>query len=150
MKKKDNIINLIIVIIVIALVCGIVFYFINRNKDEYKNIKVLNINELKEKIDNKDSFVLVISKDDCPHCIAYLPVLDKIGQDYGLTFFDISTTKMNDEDKTYLRNIANISGTPTTIFIEQGEEKNTANRLVGETKEYRVIEKLKAMGYIDE
>ena len=148
--KKEHIINLIIVIVVIALITGLVFLLINNNKDEFKNIKKLNINELKEKIDKKDSFVLVISKDDCTHCIAYLPVLDKVGSQYGLTFYDISTTNLSDEDKTYLRNIANISGTPTTIFIEDGVEKNTTNRLVGDTKEYRIIEKLKAMGYINE
>ena len=148
--KKENIINLVIVIIVIVLITGLVFFLINRNSDTYKNIKMLNINELKEKIDNKDSFVLVISKDDCPHCIAYLPVLDKVGSQYNLKFYDISTSNLSDEDRTYLRNIANISGTPTTIFIEEGVEKNTTNRLVGDTKEYRIIEKLKAMGYINE
>lgn|SRR5574344_1050455 len=151
-KKKQNIINFIIVGIVIILVCSFSLYIIkkNQNSSNYTNIKVLNIYELKEKINDKDSFVLVISKDDCSHCKAFLPVLDKIGKNYNLTFYDISQTSLSDEETTYLKNIANISGTPTTVFIVNGEEKTTTNRLVGEVPEYRVIEKLKAMGYINE
>ena len=49
-----------------------------------------------------------------------------------------------------VKNVANISGTPTTIFIENGEEKSTLNRLVGNVAEYKLVDKLKTMGYINE
>jgi thiol-disulfide isomerase/thioredoxin len=151
-KKTQNLINLIIVIIVIALVCGGIYYFINKNNNvtQYTNVDYISIDKLKEKINNKESFILVISKDDCSHCKAYLPVVNKIGKQYNVTFYDVSQTNLSDENLTYLRNVANISGTPTTVFIQDGEEKTTTNRLVGEVPEYRVIEKLKAMGYINE
>lgn len=151
-KKTQNLINLIIVIIVIALVCGSIYYFINKNNNvtQYTNVNYISIDKLKEKINNKESFILVISKDDCSHCKAYLPVVNKIGKQYNVTFYDVSQTNLSDENLTYLRNVANISGTPTTVFIQDGEEKTTTNRLVGEVPEYRVIEKLKAMGYINE
>lgn len=150
-KKKQNLINLIIVIIVIALICGGAYYYMQKNKTtKYTNVISLDINELKAKIDNQESFILVISKDDCPHCQAYLPEINKIGQKYQVNFYDVSTTNLSDDDNTYLKNVANISGTPTTVFIENGSEKTTTNRLVGDVPEYRVIEKLKAMGYINE
>ena len=149
MFKKDNLVNLIIVIAVIALICFLVFYFVNK-KETYNNIKVLKIDELKEKINNKESFVMIVSRDDCSHCKAFLPVANDVAKKYNITIYDISTTNLSNEDSTYLRNIANVSGTPTTVFIENGEEKNTSNRLVGNVKDYKLIEKLKTMGYINE
>ena len=77
-------------------------------------------------------------------------LIRNIGNKYGITFYDISQTGLKGDDQTFLKNVANIDGTPTTVFIEDGEEKATTNRLVGNVPEYRVIERLKAMGYIDE
>ena len=147
--KNENRINLIIVLVVIVLVAALAFIFLSKNM-QADGVKSINISELKEKIDNKDSFVLVITQDGCSHCKSYLPTLRKIANKYNITFYDISQTNLSNEDKTYLKNVANIDGTPTTVFIENGEEKSTTNRLVGNVPEYRVIEKLKAIGYINE
>ena len=59
-------------------------------------------------------------------------------------------TKNKQEKYDYIKNIASISGTPTTVFIVDGVEKTTTNRLVGNVPKYRVIEHLKALGYINE
>ena len=147
---KSRLIRIIICIIFIVAIITLVIINKKEDKNNYSHIVNLNIDMLKDKIDNHESFVLIISRDDCSHCIAYLPVVNKVGEKYGITFYDISQTGLSDDDLTYLRNVANISGTPTTVFIIDGEEKNTDNRLKGEAKEYRLVEKLKAMGYIDE
>ena len=142
--------HLILVIISILLVGLGILFFVLASDTSASHVKKLTISELKEKIDNKDSFILVITQDSCSHCKSYLPVINKIGKEYDITFYDISQTNLSNEDATYLKNIANISGTPTTVFIEEGEEKSTINRLIGNVAEYRVIEKLKALGYINE
>lgn len=142
--------HLILVIISILLVGLGILFFVLASDTSASHVKKLTISELKEKIDNKDSFILVITQDTCSHCKSYLPVINKIGKEYDITFYDISQTNLSNEDATYLKNIANISGTPTTVFIEEGEEKSTINRLIGNVAEYRVIEKLKALGYINE
>lgn len=152
---KDKIIKVlfyIIFVLIFLLAIAIIYKkFIKKdNINNYSNIVLLDIEMLKNKIDNKDTFVLIISRDDCSHCNAYLPVVNKVGKNYNLTFYDISQTGLSNEDLTYLRNVANISGTPTTVFIVDGEEKNIQNRIVGEAKEYRLVEKLKTMGYINE
>ena len=151
MKKRENLINLIIVILVIVIVCLLGYKLITKNKQEkYDYIKNINISELKEKIDNKDSFILVITQNSCSHCKAFLPVINDVAKTYNITIYDISQTNLSDEDSTYLKNIASISGTPTTVFIVDGVEKTTTNRLVGNVPKYRVIEHLKALGYINE
>ena len=146
--KNENRFNLLIVIVVIILVAGIAFLFLSPNL-KTDGVKSININELRDKINNKDSFILVITQDGCSHCQAYLPTIRKIANKYNITFYDVSQTGLNEEDKTFLKNVANTDGTPTTVFIENGEEKATTNRLVGSVPEYRVIERLKVLGYIN-
>ena len=144
---KKNIIITLVSLLIIGL--GVLFFAL-ANTSKYSNIVKLDINGLKEKINNKDSFILVITQDTCTHCHAYLPKLNKIANQYNLTVYDFSQTGLSTEDKAYLTNIANISGTPATIFIEEGVEKSTLNRLSGNVEEYKIINKLKSMGYINE
>ena len=42
-----------------------------------------------------------------------------------------------------------ITGTPTTIFVKNGEEKDTYNRIVGNKKFSQTEEAYKDNGYID-
>ena len=146
-KMKKNIIILSIGLLFIGL--GALFFFLV-NTNQLSNVKTIKIDELREKINNKESFILVITQDGCAHCHAYLPTANKVGKQYNITFFNISQTNLSNEDATFLKNVANTSGTPTTVFIEEGEEKTTLNRLVGNVQEYKLIDKLKTMGYINE
>ena len=144
---KKNIIILLIGVLFIGL--GVLFFVLS-NTNQLSNVKVIKIDELKEKINNKESFILVITQDGCSHCHAYLPTINKVGKEYNITFYDISQTGLSQDNATFLKNVANTSGTPTTVFIEEGEEKSTLNRLVGNVQEYKLIDKLKTMGYINE
>ena len=147
--KNENRINLIIVIIVVILIAGIAFLFMSKNL-KTDSVQTITINEFKEKINNKDSFI-VITQEGCSHCKSYIPTLRRIGTEKKITFYEMDEKKWSEEDTKYFKSIANFDGgTPTTIFIENGEEKSTTNRLVGNVPEYRVIEKLKALGYINE
>lgn len=148
--KNENKINLGIIIVVIVLVAGVAFFLLSKN-GQTTSVKDININEIKEKVNNKESFILVVTQEGCTHCKSYIPTLRKIGNKYNLTFYESDEKKWNEEETNYFKSIANFDGgTPTTFFFENGEEKNTANRLVGNVPEYRVIEKLKALGYINE
>lgn len=148
--KKEHKINLGIVIAVILVIAGIAFIFLSKNL-QTESVKIINMNELKEKINNKEKFILVVTQEGCTHCKSYIPTLRKIGNENKITFYEIDEKKWNDEETKYFKSIANFDGgTPTTFFFENGEEKSTSNRLVGNVPEYRVKEKLKALGYINE
>ena len=148
MRKKKNIILGVLVCILIILICTLL-YIIGK-KSDFKSIEDINLTTLKTKIDNKEKFVLVITQTGCSHCMAYLPVLDEIGKDYKLTFYDINMTNLSDEEKTEFNKLVRISGTPTTIFYTDGEEESTTSRLVGEKTKEKIINRLKSEGYINE
>ena len=122
--------------------------FKNNNKNESNNLVEMNTKTFKEKINNKDSFILLITKVGCSHCAEYLPVFINVLEKYNLTAYKLDLADMSDSDKEYLADIANISGTPTTVFIENGEETTVLNRIVGSASRKTVIDRLKTMKYI--
>ena len=120
-----------------------------KNDNEEGKIITLDYSELKEKIENKDSFILVVTRTDCSHCAVYLPRLQDVLKEYELTAYKIEVDEWSDEETNELKDICNVSATPTTIFIENGEEKNTSSRLVGSRDKDQIIQRFKAMGYIE-
>ncbi len=148
MRKKKNIILGVLVCILIILICTLL-YIIGK-KSDFKSIEDINLTTLKTKIDNKEKFVLVITQTGCSHCMAYLPILEEIGEDYKLTFYDLNMTNLSDEEKVEFNKLVRISGTPTTIFYTDGEEQSTTTRLVGEKTKDKIINRLKSEGYINE
>ena len=146
MKKK-----VISIIVILAILIGgftIIILFKNNNKNESNNLVEMNTKTFKEKINNKDSFILLITKEGCSHCAEYLPVFINVLEKYNLTAYTLDLADMSDSDKEYLADIANISGTPTTVFIENGEETTVLNRIVGSASRKTVIDRLKTMKYI--
>ncbi len=149
-KKKNIIISAVIIVLTIIICAAIWFIGKGFNKTEYPYIHELTFNELESKLNNQDSFVLIITQTGCSHCEAYLPVVQNVSNKYKVDFYVLNRTNISDEERTKLKNIANISGTPTTLFYTSGEEKSALNRLVGQATEYRLVEKLTSEGYIHE
>ena len=120
----------------------------NKNNNQKSNVVSIKFSELKEKIENKDDFVLVITQEGCSHCKNYAPTIKKVSNKYDIKIYDLDLTKLSDEEKKELVTIANVSGTPTTIFFKDGEEKSTLDRLSGAVSESKLVSKLKKLGYI--
>lgn len=153
MQKKKNIILGVLVCVLVILVCTLLFVLgkkYNPSKGDYKSVINIDLAGFKEKVANKEKFVLVVTQTGCSHCLAYLPVLEEVGEEYKLTFYDINMTDLSDEDKTEFNKLVRISGTPTTIFYTDGEEQSTTTRLVGEKSKEKIISRLKSEGYINE
>ena len=148
MKKKTYLIILIILLILLFVSLGILY--IRKKEEENTLVYEINIQQLEEKINNKDTFILVMTQTGCVHCQSYLPTIKKVSREYGVTFYVLNRAKLSKEEYNRLNDIANISGTPTTIFIVDGEEKTTLNRLTGSIEKSRLVEKLISEGYINE
>ena len=148
MKKKTYLIILIILLILLFVSLGILY--IRKKEEENTLVYEINMQQLEEKINNKDTFILVMTQTGCIHCQSYLPTIKKVSREYGVTFYVLNRAKLSKEEYNRLNNIANISGTPSTIFIVDGEEKTTLNRLTGSIEKSRLVEKLISEGYINE
>ncbi len=144
MKKAKKKIIILIVICLVVLVCGIV-----ADKILSKSYLVeIKYNKVIEKINKKDNFVLLISQTTCSHCMDFKPKLASVAKDYEVTIYYLEVDLLKDTERDELKKHFNYSGTPTTIFITDGEEKTAANRINGDVSEEKIVSKLKNNGFI--
>lgn len=149
---KKNIIIIGIVIFIVAFI--VLFTYVGKAKKQEEekidsHLVLLNASEFKEKIENKESFIIIMTGSKCSHCESYLPIFKKVLADYDLTAYQIHTDLLNNEESAFVKGVATINGTPTVVFIKDGEEISAMNRLVGEKSRTETIDRLKVMGYIE-
>lgn len=147
MNKK----NIILGIIIFILIIGIFLVLITNNDSKKERLIELDYEEILEKIDNEDDFILVITQSTCSHCATYKPKLKEISKDYEIDIFYINIDLMGrDNEEKFLKDF-NLSGaTPTTIFIKEGTESSVLNRMEGDVTVKKAVEKFKKMGFIEE
>ena len=108
-------------------------------------LKELSYKEYQEKIDNDESFVVIVERATCSHCVSYMPVAEKFAKDNGLPLYYFDTDKFEEGDFDDLESSATFFkekngnwGTPTTL-VQAGHE--TVDYIEGET----TSEKLKKL-----
>ena len=142
MNKKNFIISICSLILIILFV--IAFNYYSRPR-----LYELDVNQVKEKIDNKESFILCISATYCSHCKEYKPKLEDISKEYRMDIYYIDFDKYSDEEQELFRNYISFDGgTPVTLFIKNGEEETTVNRINGNVSKDKIISKFKSNGFI--
>lgn len=140
MKLNNKIILFCIIFFIIIL---LILFYINMNKGE---LVELTYDELVEKINNKDDFVMCISRTTCSHCADYKPKLKEVAEENNIDIYYIDVDKYDEEE---FSNLISFDGsTPITIFIKNGDEETTSNRINGDVSKNKIIEKLKSNGYI--
>lgn len=130
---------LILMIIPILMLCGC-------SKKTYTEI---NYADLKQKIENNEDFILFIGADSCSHCATYKTTLNSVINDYNVDVYYIDIDNLSKKENSYLNALAPYTGTPTTVFIENGKEESTYNRIEGAMDYEYVVGKFKKNGYIE-
>ena len=144
MKKKKYLLIASILIVILGIIIG---YFLFSMDD---NLVRLSYDEIMEKIDNKESFILCISRTTCSHCNVYKPKLRKVANKYDIKIYYTDVDKYSKNDlKDFNSKISFDGGTPTTLFIKDGKEKTTATRIEGDVSIEKIVDKLKKNGFID-
>ncbi len=110
----------------------------------------ISFDDLMEKIDNKDDFLLLIGSSTCTACQGFKPTINKIITEYKMDIKYIDVNKLSDDQSDELLAHFRFSGTPIIVFVKNGKEKDPHNRIVGNQKYSKVVKKLKENGYIKE
>ena len=146
MEKVKRRVTIILVVCIIVLIGAIIADNI-LGKSYLKEIKY---DEVIKKIDNKESFVLLLSQTTCAHCLDFKPKLDKVSKKYKIEIYYLETNLIDTEAlEKFKVNYFSFDGTPTTVFVIDGEEKTAANRINGDVSEQKIISKLKSNGFIE-
>ena len=138
--------------LIILLVCFFVIViggFIISSIFDKNYLIEIKYSDVIKKIENKDSFVLLLSQTTCSHCMDYKPKLAKVAKKYKLEVYYLETDLLDEKTHDELNSYFSFSGTPTTIFVIDGEEKTVANRISGDVSEQKIINKLKSNGFIN-
>lgn len=141
MKKK---IIILVSICIVILIGGIIYDNI-ASKSYLKEIKYKDVIE---KINNKDTFVLLISQTTCSHCLEYKPKLETVANKEKINIYYIEYDLLSKEDTENFNKYISFSGTPTTVFFTSGEEKTAATRINGSASIEKIESKLKSNGFI--
>jgi len=145
---KKVIIPILIGLVVITVGALIYDQYNHNNINKTPYYHELKYSEFKEKIDNKDSFVLVIHQTGCAACETYLPTYKSVADENKLDVYGINRSNFSTTEAKEFAEFANISGTPTTVFVIDGEEKTTTNRFVGPVNSTKLTDRLKGLGLI--
>ena len=108
----------------------------------------ISYDEYKKLIDDKSSFPLVIGRETCSACEAYKTTMEKFIKKYGVDVKYIDLDDLTDSQENEIINDYPISGTPTTIFVKNGEEEDKYNRIVGNAKYSKTEDMYRQNGYI--
>lgn len=115
-------------------------------KDPYKEVSYDTLNRM---VEEKESFVLVIGSNDCTHCADYKTTMTDVVKRYKVTIHYIDVSKLDSNQVAKLRNKFSFTGTPTTVFVEKGKEKDAQFNRINGAKDYdTIIKRLKKNNYI--
>lgn len=115
-----------------------------------KTYEEIDYNTFIDKIENKESFILFIGSSTCQHCDAFKVTIKNIVKKYQIKIYYIDIHKFDEDQSKKFKTYINFSATPTTVFITNGKEKTTYNRINGNLNYDKVVEKIKKAGFIKE
>lgn len=114
--------------ILLAFVCLLAFTACSSTEKKGK-IEYTSIAAAFEKMDNKDSFILLISKDTCSHCEEMNDMFDDTLKDHDTVIYNVKIDESSEE--AYNADIAKLeerldkpNRTPHTYYIEDGAVKD--------------------------
>jgi predicted bacteriocin transport accessory protein len=122
--------------------------FLTGCSDSDKVYTELSYDELQTKLDNKDSFVLVIGSSTCSACAKYKETMREVVKDKKVEIFFLDLNQLTDEEYAKIYSKYVVTSTPTTIFISEGLETSTYERIIGAAGYSDIVQSLKTHGYI--
>ena len=134
MKKKDI---FLIAGLIIVLIIGAILMKGEKAEPNYTlplelkgdaGLTLLSYAEYQEKIDNNESFVVILSRESCSHCQNFLPVAKAFAEEESLPMYYIDTDTFTEEDwstfetsNSFLKKNNGNWGTPTTVVLAGSE-----------------------------
>ena len=110
-------------------------------------IEKTTYDSFKEKVDNKETFIIEITKDGCPYCEEFEPVINKVTKKYKVKIYNMNITKLSESEFNKLYEKYEVKYTPTTMFFKDGEEI-LSSRIEGSVTDTRLENVLKRLNYI--
>lgn len=95
-----------------------------------KEINYISSVDAMTKMDNQDSFFMIIGNSTCSACQVYKPVLEELVKNKGADLFYVETDTEAAKSDTDYKNVLKffeeylndeVKGTPATLYVEEGK-----------------------------
>lgn len=146
MKNKNNILTIGIIAILVLAIILIIYGQIERQN---YGLKEITYEEITTKKENKEDFILIVSRSDCSHCATYKPKVQQISKDYKIITYYINIDYLSNKEE-FLSEFNLKGSTPMTLFFKNGKETSVLNRLEGDLSTSKILEKFEELGFIEQ
>lgn len=122
------------------IICSILLIGCSSDKEKNNSVELskdngeviaITLDEVIEKVENKESFVVIFSQTYCGSCIDFFIESDEYTIVIGLTLYDVSLDKESrdvDENMEIINKyFDNFSVTPAIYYVENGTVKDALN-----------------------
>ena len=116
-------------------------------KGSNKTYQNITYNEIKEKINNGDNFIVLLWQTGCSHCESFEPKLNEIIKDLNLKVYGLNMAELSEEEYAIIKNKTFITGTPTTVYFKNGKYEDS---LIGDKSVENVLSFFKSNNIIKE
>ncbi len=81
----------------------------------------ITFSTFKDKIDNKETFIVEVIQDGCSHCEEFEPVFSDFTKKYNLEYFQLNLKNVSQNEYNILNSEYTVEGTPTVLLIKKGK-----------------------------
>ncbi len=106
---------------------------------EEGNLKLISYAEYKQKVENKEKFIMVVTQTGCGGCDHYKPILEGVLKEQGVVAYELDILQNSQEDMQKFGSEFPVEYTPTTLIFIDGEEKTDLS-IVGSIDEDGIID----------
>ena len=126
----------------------LVTLFICGCSPKLKEYTELTYEELIAKIENKETFPLVIGSRECGACANYKISMNAFIKKNQVEVFEIDLYTLTDEEYDKLKLDTSFDATPTTVFYKDGELTSFYNRITSSVSKSVLEDYFRSNGYI--
>jgi predicted bacteriocin transport accessory protein len=99
------------------------------------SVREVNPNDVQNKIDEGESFILVVSTTTCPFCEDFKPIMVEFSETDATTeIIEIFIDNQDEAERNAFVTRYNIAATPTTLFFRDGQLVNQVSRVLSLTE----------------
>lgn len=118
--------------------------------NKYNTYTELSFTEFQAKLENKDSFAVVMGSSTCSACAMYKVTMEEVIKENQVEVFYLGLDTLSKDEYSQIYSKFVVEMTPTTIFIKDGKETSTYDRIIGSASSSEVVKNLKKHGIMGE
>ena len=140
-EKKKGIVLLIVAAVVVLFIvaCMVINYLSSKEL----------LDKVKGYYNSSEPKIVVLGKEGCSYCQAFIPEMDFMAEEYGFNYEYISVDKLSSSHYSELLQTLEIDeatfGTPHTVVVQNGEK---IDELIGAEEEDVILTFLKDNGFV--